>query len=441
MPRWRRYFGFAAVASLVVGGSLASGLSAGASASTASPATAASKTAARRLPKGAVVVSAFHSRYGRVLVTGGGMAGAGMPLYVFSGDAFPFSTSNASKFQLDCTALNTAANGTPCTTPWVPLAASGPLVARRGVRQGALGTVTRDGVTQVTYHGRPLYTFVKDTAYHPVGEDVTAFKGVFWLDSPTGAPDAGQAKVGLQVSPAGTVLSTPTANGTRSVYQLTFDPNRDTTCISSCTAIWPPLLSTRRPIAMAGTDQHLLGLIRRPDGARQVTYKGRPLYMFAFDLAPGAPSGLTNGEDFADNLAHGMWYTMSPQGTPDAATAMIETETAATATLLAYKSGFTGSAVTLFTYSADTSTKSACLGVCARYWPPVLTTTAPSAGSGVTSAGLGEIQRPDGTFQVTYDGHPLYFFSQNLTSATTGAGTTFPGGGTFEPISSAGVVQ
>jgi hypothetical protein len=51
---------------------------------------------------------------------------------------------------------------------------------------------------------------------------------------------------------------------------------------------------------------------------------------------------------------------------------------------------------------------SACSGACASAWPPV-TGTATAAGSAKASD-LGTITRSDGTKQVTYDGHPLYYF-------------------------------
>jgi predicted lipoprotein with Yx(FWY)xxD motif len=63
--------------------------------------------------------------------------------------------------------------------------------------------------------------------------------------------------------------------------------------------------------------------------------------------------------------------------------------------------------LTLYWFAPDTSTKSACYGSCAAYWPPV--TGTPSAGSGVTGT-LGTIARTDGTKQATYDGHPLYTY-------------------------------
>jgi predicted lipoprotein with Yx(FWY)xxD motif len=62
---------------------------------------------------------------------------------------------------------------------------------------------------------------------------------------------------------------------------------------------------------------------------------------------------------------------------------------------------------TLYWFAPDTSTKSACYGSCAQYWPPV---AGPDhAGNGVTGT-LGTIQRTGGGLQETYDGHPLYTY-------------------------------
>ncbi len=390
----------------------------------------------RNLPPGAVVVSATPTSFGRVLVAGDGHA-----LYSFSGDAFPFSPTGP--VQLPCTALNKSATGTPCTVPWPPLLATGPLVAEDGVHQAGLGTVTRNGVDQVTYFGQPLYEFVGDTAAGQVnGANVAAFDGIFWLMSADGRPAPGVATVETQVSPNGIVLSTPTAHGTeRSLYELTYDQPDQTTCLSTtgCTAVWPPLLTDGAPVAGAGVERSMLGVTRRPDGSLQVTYDGHPVYLFAFDLGPGAPAGLTNGEDFADAMADGVWYTVSPSGAPDPGTATVTSEPSASGQILSVISGFTNADVTLYVFSADTTTTSGCTGDCARFWPPLLTTTSPVASGALSAAGLGVIQRSDGTFQVTFDGHPLYFFSHDLTNGTSGAGVT-AFGGTFQVIGSDGTV-
>ena len=73
---------------------------------------------------------------------------------------------------------------------------------------------------------------------------------------------------------------------------------------------------------------------------------------------------------------------------------------------------------TLYLFQADKNGASACTGACAAAWPPDTVTGTPQAGSGVSQALLGTITRPDGTRQVTYNGHPLYYFT-----ADTAAGT------------------
>ena len=66
---------------------------------------------------------------------------------------------------------------------------------------------------------------------------------------------------------------------------------------------------------------------------------------------------------------------------------------------------------TLYLFVADKGTASVCnSAACVQYWPPLLTTGAPVAGAGVSAALLGTTTRQDGKTQVTYSGHPLYYF-------------------------------
>ncbi len=65
----------------------------------------------------------------------------------------------------------------------------------------------------------------------------------------------------------------------------------------------------------------------------------------------------------------------------------------------------------LYRYDPDTAKKSACVDQCAAAWPPLIGT--PAAGKGVEKDELGTITRSDGTTQVTYDGHPLYYFAKD----------------------------
>ena len=69
----------------------------------------------------------------------------------------------------------------------------------------------------------------------------------------------------------------------------------------------------------------------------------------------------------------------------------------------------TGQAIYLF--DKETSTEPACYDACAEAWPPVLTDGVPRADGGVDSGLLGTTKRSDGSTQVTYGGHPLYFYA------------------------------
>jgi predicted lipoprotein with Yx(FWY)xxD motif len=67
---------------------------------------------------------------------------------------------------------------------------------------------------------------------------------------------------------------------------------------------------------------------------------------------------------------------------------------------------------TLYLFTADRKT-SACTGACAALWPPLLAKGTVDAGDGVKTSLLGAVKRADGTRQVTYAGHPLYFFARD----------------------------
>lgn len=68
-----------------------------------------------------------------------------------------------------------------------------------------------------------------------------------------------------------------------------------------------------------------------------------------------------------------------------------------------------GNGRTLYLFEADKGSSSTCYGDCATYWPPLLTGGAPVAGAGVNAPMLGTTKRTDGTTEVTYNGHPLYY--------------------------------
>lgn len=69
----------------------------------------------------------------------------------------------------------------------------------------------------------------------------------------------------------------------------------------------------------------------------------------------------------------------------------------------------TGQAIYLF--DIETTSKPRCYDACAEEWPPVLTTGDPVAGQGVENSLLATTERADGTLQITYNDHPLYFYA------------------------------
>jgi predicted lipoprotein with Yx(FWY)xxD motif len=92
----------------------------------------------------------------------------------------------------------------------------------------------------------------------------------------------------------------------------------------------------------------------------------------------------------------------------------ISTATGADGTYLVGPSGRA-----LYLFDADHNGKSACSGACASAWPPLIVTGTPTVSGGVMSAQLGTTTRSNGSKQVTYNGHPLYYFAGDSGSGTT----------------------
>ncbi len=65
----------------------------------------------------------------------------------------------------------------------------------------------------------------------------------------------------------------------------------------------------------------------------------------------------------------------------------------------------------IYIWEVEESSKAECYDDCATAWPPVLTDGAPRAEGEVNSELLGTTERTDGTTQVTYNGHPLYYYA------------------------------
>ena len=183
-----------------------------------------------------------------------------------------------------------------------------------------------------------------------------------------------------------------------------------TVCYGGCAAAWPPLLVAEGQTATAGDG--VAGVIAstpRTDGTLQVTYDGRPLYYWAADTAPGDTTGQGQGD---------VWFVAMVDGSMPANPPAITLGTASSdlGTFLTGKDG-----LTLYFFTPDTVPGvSVCTGDCAVAWPPVTVAAGGSAaaGEGVTGV-VGVAPREDGSWQVTYDGRPLYYWQNDAAAGDT----------------------
>jgi predicted lipoprotein with Yx(FWY)xxD motif len=72
---------------------------------------------------------------------------------------------------------------------------------------------------------------------------------------------------------------------------------------------------------------------------------------------------------------------------------------------------FDGTGQAIYLFDKEQATRAECYGECAEAWPPVLTRGSPVAAGGVDAVALGTTKRADGSTQVTYGGHPLYYYA------------------------------
>jgi predicted lipoprotein with Yx(FWY)xxD motif len=96
------------------------------------------------------------------------------------------------------------------------------------------------------------------------------------------------ARVALGKTTLGKVLVD--ARG-RTLYLFEKDSHGRSACYGACATYWPPLVSSAKPRPARGVRASLLGVSKRTDGKRQVTYAGHPLYTFFGDRKAGQTSG------------------------------------------------------------------------------------------------------------------------------------------------------
>jgi predicted lipoprotein with Yx(FWY)xxD motif len=101
-----------------------------------------------------------------------------------------------------------------------------------------------------------------------------------------------------------------------SIGRTLYTPDEEKTgavvCVDSCTTVWKPLkpAAAKTPTGAAGVPA--LAVIDRPDGSKQVTVGGRPLYTFATEV-PGSITGQNVADDFGSQ--HLTWHVVMSDGT------------------------------------------------------------------------------------------------------------------------------
>jgi predicted lipoprotein with Yx(FWY)xxD motif len=66
--------------------------------------------------------------------------------------------------------------------------------------------------------------------------------------------------------------------------------------------------------------------------------------------------------------------------------------------------------LTVYLFEGDHGSTSSCSGACAQVWPPVTSMGAATASGAAVTGDMGTITRSDGTKQITYKGHPIYYY-------------------------------
>lgn len=116
---------------------------------------------------------------------------------------------------------------------------------------------------------------------------------------------AGVASVSVADSALGKIL---VGAGGRTLYLFEADKSSTSTCSGSCAAAWPPLVTTKAPVAGEGAKAALVGTSKRADGTTMVTYNGHPLYYYVGD----SKAGDTTGQEL--NQFGAEWYVLNASG-------------------------------------------------------------------------------------------------------------------------------
>ena len=215
----------------------------------------------------------------------------------------------------------------------------------------------------------------------------------------------------------------------RTLYRFDKDSPQPptTTCTGGCQTTWPPeIIQPGGKVYADGVDKSVVGTVTRPDGTKQLTIAGWPLYRFSGDHAAGDTKG---------QGVNGTWFAIAPDG-KKASTATKDTQNANNGPktiLTAQKSGqglvvADGNGHSIYVNNTDQSSPSAvkCTGACSTGFTPVPAGKGNITIKGVAPSDVGSVKRPDGSSQMTLVGFPLYTNGKDTKAGDT-AGSSVQG--------------
>ena len=78
-----------------------------------------------------------------------------------------------------------------------------------------------------------------------------------------------------------------------------------------------------------------------------------------------------------------------------------------------------GAGRTLYLFEADTGGVPSCIDACTTTWPPMIAAATPTADAGIPADKLATVARSDGSNQVRFAEHPLYYFTGDQQAGQT----------------------
>jgi predicted lipoprotein with Yx(FWY)xxD motif len=237
------------------------------------------------------VIRAVSGPFGPMLVVGSGKA-LGFTVYMITSDSPPSYGCTTEKVKLPGSGSGLACTGPPSdhNAEWPAVTTSGAPVAGTGVNAKLLGTVKRPGIgEQVTYDGHPLYLFDNGpgqiTGEGWVEPGLPPWHGAWYVVSPAGTPLPWPSMLTEQTvkgKPAlAALISTLAGIKADPVYSYSKDSSSTSACTKACAVAWPPVLTDGTPGVESSLSAGKVGTLRRPDGLKQVTYDGKPLYFYS----------------------------------------------------------------------------------------------------------------------------------------------------------------